>query len=177
MNLPTHGKIPALVITVLFAITRNGHSVHWSKPFQNFSVFLNTSHIIQIFCITFEPVKSPSVVGGGAGWYGVPVCVGTCTQFCDTASYERLDSTFHTLASRSQFLCKTLRPGVKRRWWRHDLLYVDFISISSRQFHFVINHRHIFVQVRRYRESKSHVHKKDPIKIYISNYAFRYKVY
>jgi len=38
-------EIPALVITVLFAITRNRRSVHWSKSFQNFSVFLDTFHI------------------------------------------------------------------------------------------------------------------------------------
>ena len=130
-------------------------SVHWSMmSFKNICVFYDTFHIIQVFCVTFKPVKSPWVVGGGAGWLRVNVCVGRCSQFYDTASYTTLDSTFHTLASRSQFLCKTLWAGVKRRWWQH-LLYVESVSISSRQFHFVINHRHIFVQVRCYRESKS----------------------
>jgi len=90
-------KIPPLVITVLFAIKRNGHSVHWSKSFQNFSVFLDTFHIIQLFCITFKPVKFPWVVGGGAGWYKVHVCVGMCSQFYDTASYERLDSNVQSV--------------------------------------------------------------------------------
>jgi len=47
--------------------------------FKNVSVFYDVFHTIQVFCVTFKLVKSPWVVGGGAGWWRVHVCVEGCS--------------------------------------------------------------------------------------------------